>query len=194
MPSLILGLLVLSALAYAIVQQAGAAAASSASDASGDDAPAPGLFQSLEGDVTLTGITFDPSTWPTGDRIWDIARAIAHAEGADQEGSNPDRLNNPGDISDGISTYGSEFHSGSNITNFPDKKTGWQWLYNKLDNINRGGSHVYSRDFSWVEIAHDPATGATRWAGDWENWSNNVAAALGVDPSSTFGDYVDATA
>jgi hypothetical protein len=52
-------------------------------------------------------ITSDPSTWPTGSRIWDIARAIAIAEGANVEGSNPDRLNNPGDISDGASTYGS---------------------------------------------------------------------------------------
>jgi hypothetical protein len=190
MPIAFVGLLILAVVAYELSRHATAAAADSI-DSSGDDAPAPGIFQDLVGEVTLSGITFDPSTWPTGDRIWDIAQAIAHAEGANVEGSNPDVLNNPGDISDGASTYGAEFHSGSNVTHFPDKKTGWQWLYNKLQNIDQGGSHVYSRDMSWEEIAHDPATGATRWAGDWQNWSRNVAAALGVDPTSTFGEYVD---
>src|SRR6266403_1907032 len=74
-----------------------------------------------EGDcqVACCNITFDPATWPSGDRVWNVCRAIAHAEGADVEGSNPDRLNNPGDISDGALTYGFEFHSGSSLTTFP---------------------------------------------------------------------------
>ena len=50
-------------------------------------------------------ITNDPATWPTGDRSWDLARAIAQTEGASIAGSVPDRLNNPGDISDYIREY-----------------------------------------------------------------------------------------
>src|SRR5258708_26462293 len=83
-------------------------------------------------------ITFDESTWPSGDRVWNVCRAIARAEGANIEGSNPDRLNNPGDISDGGLTYGFEWHSGSSVTKFPDKQTGWQWLYSKISNAAAG--------------------------------------------------------
>ena len=129
-------------------------------------------------------ITSDPSTWPTGSKIWDIARAIAIAEGANVSGSNPDRLNNPGDISDGASTYGSEAHSGSNVTTFPDKETGWSWLHNKLENIALGKSHVFSVSLTWTEFAQ-------KYAGSWQNWVSNVTRELGVDPNSTFGDYVN---
>lgn len=129
-------------------------------------------------------ITSDQSTWPQGDKIWDIARAIAIAEGADQPGSNPDRLNNPGDISDGASTYGSEAHSGSNVTTFPDKETGWSWLYRKLENVANGKSHVFSTSMTWTEFAQ-------KYAGNWQNWVKNVTRELGVDPSSTFGDYIN---
>lgn len=129
-------------------------------------------------------ITADPSTWPTGDRFWDIARAIAFAEGADRSGSNPDRLNNPGDISDGVQTFGSEFHSGSNITKFPDKETGWQWLYNKIQRAASGGSSVFQPGMTWLEIGQHYAPP------NWQAWGSNVAARLGVSPNSTLADYV----
>jgi len=78
-------------------------------------------------------VNINPSnelTWPQGDRIWDIARAIARAEGYHIPGSVPARLCNPGDISDGANLYGYEEHSGSKITRFPDHETGWHWAAN----------------------------------------------------------------
>lgn len=131
-----------------------------------------------------SGITNDPSTWPTGDRIWDICRAVAMAEGANISGSAPDRANNPGDISDGYITYGGFFASGSNITQFPDKQTGWQWLYNKWSNIINGGSAVYKVTFTWSEIA-------IIYAGNSSAWLNNVTSALGVSPDTTPKGYVN---
>lgn len=155
------------------------------------DAPAPidatasavsdlDLFGFLGGDV----ITENPATWPTGDKYWDIAHAIAFAEGANVKGDNPDRLNNPGDISDWANTYGYEQHSGSKVTHFPDKETGWNKLYQKLVNIGEGVSESYSPDMTWTQIAQ-------KWAGNWRNWVSNVTAQLGVDPNSTFGDFVN---
>lgn len=129
-------------------------------------------------------ITNDRDTWPTGDKIWNIAQAIAIAEGADIAGSNPDRLNNPGDISDGAKTFGSEFHSGSNVTHFPDKATGWNWLYDKLKNISTNSSSVYSPDMTWTQIAQ-------KWAGNWQAWQENVTHDLGVGTNSTFADYIN---
>lgn len=128
-------------------------------------------------------ITNSPATWPTGDKVWDICRAIAHAEGAFEAGSVPDRLNNPGDISDWKKMYGFEHHSGSDVTTFPDKETGWNKLYDKINTIALGRSHVFSPSMSWTTIAKI-------YAGDWQNWLNNVTHYLGVTPESTFNDYV----
>ena len=137
----------------------------------------------------ISGITSDPNTWPKGDKIWDICRAIAFAEGANVPGSNPDRLNNPGDISDGSVTFAAlipEFHSGSVVTHFPDKSTGWQWLYNKVKNHINGDSTVYPADLSILAFAQ-------KYAGNWQNWVSNVASYLKIsDPSSiTFSQYVN---
>lgn len=128
----------------------------------------------------------NPSTWPSGDRIWDCCRAIAYAEGYNVAGSNPATLNNPGDISDGATTYGFETHAGSNITKFPDAATGWRWLWSKLNNAATGNSSVYDPSMSWNEIG---ALWAPPNAGV---WASNVAGALGVDPDSSLGDYVGA--
>jgi hypothetical protein len=130
-------------------------------------------------------ITNDPNTWPTGDRIWLVCHAIGYAEGANVAGSNPDRLNNPGDISDGYNEYGGENHSGSNITSFPNKHTGWNWLYSKVSNMANGNSHIYSASDTWTIIAQ-------KWAGDWQNWLKNVTDVLGVSPDSTLQDYLNA--
>ena len=125
-----------------------------------------------------------PATWPSGNRVWDVCRAVAFAEGYQVPGSVPARLNNPGDISDGRATYGSEFHSGSNITTFPNAATGWSWLYTKVDNVANGRSSVYDPSMSWREIG-------AKWAPqNAEVWASNVAGALGVDSDSSLGDYM----
>jgi len=127
-------------------------------------------------------ITFDESTWPSGDRVWNVCRAIARAEGANVEGSNSDRLNNPGDISDGGLKYGFEFHSGSSITKFPDKETGWAALYGKISNIVAGNSTVYSPSMTWTQFAQ-------KYAGNWQPWVANVTGSLGVSSDETVGSY-----
>lgn len=125
----------------------------------------------------------DQSTWPSGDRVWNVAQAIARAEGYDKEGSNPARLNNPGDISDGMDKYGSEYHSGSNITTFPDAATGWSWLYDKIDRMRRGTSAVYKPTMTWLAI------GAVWAPPNADVWATNVTNVLGVSPDDVVSDY-----
>jgi hypothetical protein len=132
-------------------------------------------------------ITNDPGTWPSGDAIWSFARAIAYAEGANIAGSVPDRTNNPGDISDGGSQFGATSADGSNVTNFPDKHTGWQWLYNKLNNIANGSSTVYNPNMTIAQMA-------SAWAGNSGAWANNVASRLGVSTSTQIGPLLGTTA
>jgi hypothetical protein len=136
-------------------------------------------------------ITSDPTTWPLASpdrpnaKIWEVAHAVARAEGYDQPDSNPFRLNNPGDISDGYMTFGGEPHSGSNVTHFPSPEIGWQWLYDKLNRIVQGRSSIYSPEMTWMELGQ-------KWAGDWQNWVGNVTRELKVDPQFSFGSYFDA--
>jgi hypothetical protein len=144
------------------------------STSDGDNVPAP------QGSMMANMITNDPASWPSGDIIWTICQAIASAEGANKAGSAPDRFNNPGDISDGASVYGFAALD-SKITKFPDKGTGWQWLYNKVQNIQNGTSKVYSPNMTWIEIGG-------HWAKD-PNWPYNLAYFLGVDPNSKFSDF-----
>jgi hypothetical protein len=126
----------------------------------------------------------DPDTWPSGDAIWDVARAIAHQEGYGVSMQNaPTRNNNPGDISDGFSQFGGE-NLDSKITHFPDPQTGWNWLYNKLKNVHDGRSHVFSNDMTW-------ATFGTKYASD-PNWANGMTRYLGVSPNDRVGDYWNA--
>lgn len=131
----------------------------------------------------MNSITNDPATWPIGDALWAVARAIAFAEGAHVAGSNPDRLNNPGDISDYYHVYGGEQHSGSKVTRFPTKQDGWNVLRNKLYGIMAGMSKVYKPDMTWTDIA-------MLWAANWQPWVANVTANLHVKPTDTFAEYV----
>jgi len=137
------------------------------------------------------GITNDPSTWPGGDVLWNVAQAIAWAEGANVAGSAPDRFNNPGDLSKGdehgqnVSGY-TTLPDGENLIIFVTKTDGWTALYTKLQAIDRGTSSVYSGDESWYQIGQS-------YAGNSATWAENVASQLGVDPNSTFNAYVDGT-
>lgn len=123
----------------------------------------------------------DQSTWPTGDGVWDCCQAIALAEGYNVAGSRPQRNHNPGNISDGADQFGSD----GGLTTFPDDQTGWTWLYDKVKNIIAGGSSKYLSTFTIAQIAQV-------WTGGDKpsDWAHIVANNLGVDPNSTFGDYV----
>jgi hypothetical protein len=137
-------------------------------------------------------ITNSPATWPLGDRVWDVCRAIALAEGANVPGDAPDRFNNPGDLSRG-DEHGQtvigyvNLPDGELLINFATKEGGWAALYSKISNIATGRSSTYSPDMTWRQIA-------AKYAGNSSAWVNNVANALGVSPDSRFGDFFLGTA
>lgn len=130
-------------------------------------------------------ISNDPATWPSSDTIWMVCCAIASAEGAQHAGSFADRNNNPGNISDGQPQFPAIVNTvdGEKATVFPDKATGWQWLYNKVSNIQSGRSTAYSSDWTWLQIGAKWATPKN------SNWAYNVCAFLGVDVTSKFSDF-----
>lgn len=97
-----------------------------------------------------------------------LANAIAQEEGYNVSGSLPQRLNNPGSLTD--ATTGS-------LIQFPDAQTGWQALVSKLQNIASGNSKVYSPSMTLEQFEN------TYTGGD-PNAANNLSSILGV-PKST---------
>jgi hypothetical protein len=171
---------------FLIVMAGGGAAIAETVNNSASDFPQPSAPDDaaiFSGGFVST-ITTDTRTWPYSDDdpIGKACNAVARAEGYNVAGSNPFRLNNPGDISDGSHTFGYETHSGSNVTHFPDPETGWGWLYDKWSNIVGGVSDVYSPDMSWDQLAQ-------KWAGNWATWSTNVTRYLGVNRTDRVGDF-----
>jgi len=132
-------------------------------------------------------ITNNPATWPAGDKVWDVCRAIALAEGANVPGSAPDRYNNPGDLSRG-DEHGQQvigyvtLPDGEVEINFASKEAGWSALYTKMANAAQGLSSVYTPDMSWRQIAQE-------YAGNSAAWLANVTRTLGVNPDSRYGDF-----
>jgi hypothetical protein len=138
-------------------------------------------------DKSITGavITNNPATWPGCSLLWNICAAVAMAEGYNRgAGYVPYDLNNPGDLSDYASSYGSQLHDGSQVTTFPTAETGWNALYNKWSAIISGTSTSYPAGSTWAQIA-------AIWAGNSSAWLNNVTNYLGVDPNDTPGNYVN---
>src|SRR5271154_859777 len=152
-----------------------------------------GNFYRSDASITGSPITNDPATWPTGDPIWSICNAVAHAEGYNQgAGTAPYDLNNPGDLSpgdeDNLGVCGNpQVHGGSSIIVFCTAEDGWTALYNKFDNIVTGQSSTYAVTDTWAQVA-------SKYAGNSAAWLNNVTSFLGVDPSSTPADYYNANA
>lgn len=104
-----------------------------------------------------------------------LATAIGNAEGYGVPGAIPTVANNPGDLVLGDQGYGT---MGSGITVFGTVQQGWDALTNQLTKIANGTSANYSPDESISQIGET-------WAGGGP-WASNVAASLGVTPSSTF--------
>lgn len=81
--------------------------------------------------------------------IYNLASAIAFAEGFGLPNTVPTRAHNPGDLKlEGYPTTGEE-----GISVFPDDDVGWQHLYNQLSLIKTNASHVYSTNMTFYDFA-----------------------------------------
>lgn len=108
--------------------------------------------------------------------IFDVAAAIAKAEG-----SNPD-WNNPGDltISFGYPTLGTVNADG--VLKFQNHLDGWNALYKQLQSIISGGSR-YTLQMTLAEFGQG-------YSGGDANWAKNVALELQTTPNATLGSIL----
>lgn len=111
-----------------------------------------------------------------------LAQAIADAEGFGPSGNLPTRANNPGDITDkGYPGDTGQTLGSAGVVVFDTVEHGWQALYAKITRWLNGGSSEYP-------LSDSLATVGLKYSGGDPNWSANVAASLGVDPSVTLGE------
>lgn len=112
-----------------------------------------------------------------------LSSAIANAEGYGVSGAIPTIANNPGNIALGDLGGGT---LGQNISIYPDSTSGWNALNNQLQMIMNGQSSVYNPNMTLQQMGQKWAGGGTGS----QNWVQNVANYLGVDPNSTIGSIL----
>lgn len=179
MDGAILATLILVAAAYLLLTQEGGSPLNTLVDSfagigdSGGGVPAQGPTVALPVAVSVN-------------KVVQFAQAIAHAEGFGIAGTVPTRFHNPGDLGPGDcggECLSSTFTAGSNVCMLRDDATGWALLYQKIQRVFDGHSSVYNVNMTIEEFAK-------HYAGDWGNWSRNVAAYLGVTPQTTVRDWL----
>lgn len=120
---------------------------------------------------------------PANGGIDALMQAIATAEGSLE--AHP-TWNNPGDLTKSFGFANSGPQNSDGVLAFNSLEDGWGALRKQLELIASGGSGVYSTGDSILDMGY-------KWAGSSQGtaWASNVAAALGVDPSSSIGDFLN---
>jgi hypothetical protein len=104
-----------------------------------------------------------------------IANAIARTEGFFTKGTIPQVHNNPGDI---------ENAHGQKMV-FATESDGWDALYRQIELMITGRSRIYKPTMTWIQIG-------SYYDGEklFMDWVSNVTKVLGVEPSSTLGEFI----
>jgi hypothetical protein len=117
-------------------------------------------------------------------RVTEIAEAVAIAEGyyapGDHDGhSLPYLLNNPGGLKKpALGAAALPTWRDTGLVQFPTSEMGWAALRHQLRGMLSGASRIYDPSDTWLHVADKYADGDL-------NWGLNVAAELGVTPTST---------
>jgi len=114
------------------------------------------------------------ATSPAGlhsQRVLRLAEAIAFAEGFGKPGALPTVLHNPGDLTS----------LGGSLKSYLSDDEGWEALYQYIESMLAGNSY-YSPDMSINSVSDIYSGSASR------EWAVNVAAYLGVSPSTPIGE------
>lgn len=152
---------------------------------------AAGLFDPAPLDSSGSAIdmtqTHDDALAPS---LYDLAQAIARAEGYGVPGAVPTRANNPGDLVPPNWTGDTANSAGVAVFRSPDE--GWAALYHQLALILSGRSHVYAPTDTIAQLA-------AKWTGGDQSdaWAANVVSALqakghAVSTDTMLADVVNA--
>jgi hypothetical protein len=125
-------------------------------------------------------------------KVKELTGAIAyHGEGFGMPGALPTRTHNPIDLA-----IGNKFNLGTQgiekITVFPDDATGWNAAYQEVHAILSGNSKYTDLSNDFYDLGHNFVDGPNAPVSTAANqWAENVAANLGVDPTTKLGDWLN---
>lgn len=112
-----------------------------------------------------------------------FSQAIARAEGFYIRGSVANRTNNPGDIrTNNPHAYPGQVGVYHGYAEFSDAKWGWRALDRLVMRAVMNTSKVYNSGMTIIQMGK-------LYAGNWSNWSTNVAHYLGVPATTTLAEY-----
>jgi hypothetical protein len=115
------------------------------------------------------------------DRVQDLAKAIAKAEGFYRVGTLPNRLHNPGDIRAHASHYPGQVGLYKNYVVFKNDAYGWDALEHQLSKIIDGTSR-YTVNVTLEQLGKRYASSKL--------WARNVAHNLGVPLDTTLWEIL----
>ncbi len=119
--------------------------------------------------------------------VYELAHAIAHAEGYYTKGTIPSRCHNPGDLKAAAGmTYPGQVGvcKGGHIR-FRRDADGWSALRRQIEKALSGESHFYNPRMTFRSVAK-------KYAQDSRIWLKNVTHNLGdVSPDMTLAEYFD---
>lgn len=110
-----------------------------------------------------------------------IADAIAYAEGFYLQGSIPNRLHNPGDLT--VDITGRGIGKDGMYVLYSNDADGWDALRHQI-RLMFSGSRIYSAGMTIAEVASKYTTTQQ------SDWALNVARRLGVSTSTKLSDIV----
>lgn len=119
------------------------------------------------------------------DRVQDLAKAIAKAEGYYKAGTIPNRFNNPGDIRAlrGARYPGQIGISKRHYVIFKTKDAGWSALRHQIEKVISGESKVYTVNLTFKQFGKKYASSPI--------WAKNVSKTLSVSPSTALWEFLD---
>jgi hypothetical protein len=127
---------------------------------------------------TVAAILLTTAFCSAQDRVNDLARAIAKAEGFGVKGAVPTRTHNPGDIrsTNGVRYPGQVGLNKQYYVVFKNDRAGWSALRHQIEKIIAGESGFYNVNMTLKQLGRKYATSP--------RWAKSIAHNLGVKPST----------
>jgi len=120
----------------------------------------------------------------TKDRVQDLAKAIAKAEGFGRKGTLPSRLHNPGDLlSRSFHAYPGQIGLYHHYVVFRNDTAGWAALRHQIEKVISGESKYYTVNLTFKQFSKKYATSPV--------WVKNVTKILSISINTPLWEFLD---
>jgi hypothetical protein len=129
----------------------------------------------------IVGMMLCGTAWAATPQVTIFANAIAEAEGFGTRGTIPTRCHNPGDLK-GTKFPGEVGLCKGGHAHFKNDSAGWAALYDQIDKMLSGTSHVYHTSMTFRDVAR-------LYAGNSRVWLKNITRVMAIPPDTSLAFY-----